>query len=279
VTTSQTTEDRTDTEPPVLSAEGLGHSFGDVDVLEDASIAVPAGTVTAVVGANGSGKSTLLRILAGLVGPDSGTVTVDAEGPRPVGYLPQSPSFRSAFSVAETLSFYADLLPGDVDVEAALETVGLVDVADRRVDALSGGMRRLLGIAQATLGDPAVALLDEPTGDLDPRMTRRVFDTVDRLAEDGTTVLLATHNLAGAADADRVLVLDGGAVAAEGSPEELVAASDGETLTDAFVHFVGDEGAASVRSGLDVGVASGTEAAGNGTETDGDAATNGGDRR
>jgi ABC-type multidrug transport system ATPase subunit len=246
---------RDDTGAAVLAAEGIDHSFGDVDVLEDATLAVEPGTVTALVGANGSGKSTLLRILAGLLVPDSGRVSVDAEGPRPVGYLPQSPAFRSAFSVEETLSFYATLLPGEVDVEAALETVGLADVGDRRVDALSGGMRRLLGIAQATLGDPAVALLDEPTGDLDPRMTRRVFGTIDRLAADGTTVLLATHNLAGAADADRVLVLDGGRVAADGAPADLVARSGAETLTDAFVHFVGDDGDATVRSGLDVGVA------------------------
>lgn len=253
-----TTNRTQDQEPSALSATDVHHSFGDVEVLEGTNVAVPAGTVTALVGANGSGKSTLLRILAGLIAPSSGTVTVEAEGPRPVGYLPQSPAFRSAFSVEETLSFYADLLPGDVDVEAALEAVGLADVGDRRVDALSGGMRRLLGIAQATLGDPAVALLDEPTGDLDPRMTRRVFGTIDRLAGEGTTVLLATHNLAGAADADRVLVLNRGTVAAEGSPAELVAESGGETLTDAFVHFVGDADEATVRSGLDVGVPSET---------------------
>jgi ABC-type multidrug transport system ATPase subunit len=274
VTTGETRETAPGaTDTTVLAAEGVAHSFGDVDVLEDATLAVEPGTVTALVGANGSGKSTLLRILAGLLAPDAGRVTVEAEGPRPVGYLPQSPAFRSAFSVEETLSFYATLLPGEVDVGAALETVGLADVGDRRVDALSGGMRRLLGIAQATLGDPAVALLDEPTGDLDPRMTRRVFGTIDRLADGGTTVVLATHNLAGAADADRVLVLDGGRIVADGTPAELVARGEGETLTDAFVHFVGDDGDAAVRSGLDVGVASEGEP----TPDDGGSADGGGD--
>jgi ABC-type multidrug transport system ATPase subunit len=245
---------------PVVTAEGVSHSFGDVGVLDGVDLTLSRGTVTALVGANGSGKTTLLRIIAGLLRPDAGTVAVDAEGARTVGYLPQSPSFRSAFTVAETLSFYADLLPGAVDAAGALDAVGLAGVADRRVDALSGGMLRLLGIAQATLGDPPAVVLDEPTGDLDPRITRHVFGTLTDLTADGTTVLVATHNLAGAAEADRVVVLDRGCVVASGPPADLVAESGGDSLTDAFVGFVGGDGEGDgirVRSGAEVGVAPG----------------------
>jgi ABC-type multidrug transport system ATPase subunit len=239
---------------PVVEIDGVSHSFGDVPVLDDVSVSLRASSATALVGTNGSGKTTLLRIVAGLLSPETGTVRLATSGPRPVGYLPQSPTFRPVFTAGETLSFYADLLPVEVDVREALDTVGLAGVADRRVDALSGGMRRLLGIAQATLGEPDVVLLDEPTGDLDPQMTQRVFETIDRLADDGITVLLATHNLADATATDRVLMLDRGSVLASGSPEELIVESDGETLTEAFVQFAAEgQDEATVRSGVDVG--------------------------
>jgi len=184
------------------------------------------------------------------------------------------------FTAAETLSFYADLLPVDVDVHRALEAVGLADVADRRVDALSGGMRRLLGIAQATLGEPDVILLDEPTGDLDPRMTRRVFETIERLAADGVTVLLATHNLTGASTVDRVLLLDRGTVVANGSPAALLEESESDTLTDAFVRFTNEgETAARVRSGANAGIPSGGRSDVDGDdESHGDGNRNGGSR-
>jgi ABC-type multidrug transport system ATPase subunit len=239
-----------------VNVQAVTHSFGDVSVLDGVSLSIPAGRATALVGANGSGKTTLLRILAGLVAPDGGSVRLQATSARPVGYLPQSPSFRSTFTVEETLSTYAALLPGEIDVHQALADVGLGGVGGRRVDALSGGMRRLLGIAQATLGEPDVVLLDEPTGDLDPRMTRHVFETIDALTEEGTAVVLATHNLAGAAAVDRVAILEGGSVATVGSPDALIDDSGGETLTDAFVHFAGDGAiGSSIETGADVGVA------------------------
>src|SRR6056297_1331697 len=224
---------------PVLEVEGLGHSFGDVAVFSDLDFSLDAGTVTALVGPNGSGKTTLLRALLGLLDPDDGTVSLTAHGDtgRRVGYLPQSPAFRPAFTVAETLRFYADLLDRDEDVSAVLDRVGLGEVPDRRVDALSGGMTRLLGVGQAILGDPALVVLDEPTGDLDPRMTEYVFDVVADLADDGMAVLLATHNLTGAAEADDVLLLDHGDVVAEGSPADFVARTDAEEFRGAFLEL------------------------------------------
>jgi ABC-type multidrug transport system ATPase subunit len=232
---------------PVARVEGLDRRFGGVGVLEDVSFAVEPGTVTALVGPNGSGKTTLLRVLCGLLPPSDGRVVLEVEAERPVGYLPQSPAFRPSFTVAETLSFYADLLPGEPDVEAAVERVGLTGVADRRVDALSGGMVRLLGIAQAVLGDPPLVVLDEPTGDLDPRMTEYVFGVATDLATADRAVLLATHNLTGAERADRLLLLDRGSIAVEGTPASVVERTGTDSLTEAFVSIVGEE--PSVRAG------------------------------
>ena len=239
--TDRTDPDASAPEATVLDVEGLGHSFGEVGVFSDVSFSVAAGTVTALVGPNGSGKTTLLRAVLGLLDPSTGTVELRAErgDGRRVGYLPQSPRFRPAFTVEETLSFYADLLDREVDVSAVVERVGLSAASDRRVDALSGGMTRLLGIGQAVLGDPALVVLDEPTGDLDPRMTEYIFDLAADLADDGMAVLLATHNLTGAETADDVLVLGDGDVAAEGPPAELVARTGTDSFHEAFVELTG----------------------------------------
>ncbi|USZ69486.1 ABC transporter ATP-binding protein [Halorussus salilacus] len=236
-----------------LEVEGLTHSFGAVDVLSDASFGVEEGTVAALVGPNGSGKTTLLRAILGLLDPDAGSVRLPPPAPsgRRIGYLPQSPSFRPAFTVAETLGFYADLLDGEADVDATLDRVGLSAVRDRRVDALSGGMTRLLGVGQAILGDPPLVVLDEPTGDLDPRMTEYIFEVAADLADDGTTVLLATHNLTGAAEADAVAVLDRGRIVGSGPPAELAASVDAASLREAFLALTaredGEDGDPSIR--------------------------------
>jgi len=230
---------------PVVEAEGLSHAFGDVDVFSELSFSLEAGSVTALVGPNGSGKTTLLRAVLGLLEPDEGRVTMTGVGPtdRQVGYLPQRPQFRPTFTVAETLQFYADLLDRDVDVPDIVDRVGLSGASDRRVDALSGGMTRLLGIGQAVLGEPPLVVLDEPTGDLDPRMTEYIFDLVGELADDGMAVLLATHNLSGAEAADSVLLLDHGDVVAEGSPADFVTRTDAQDFRGAFLALTGDEAA------------------------------------
>jgi ABC-type multidrug transport system ATPase subunit len=234
---------------PVLRVEGVERGFGDLTVVDGVSTRLDRGQVAALVGPNGSGKTTLLRIVAGLLSPDAGEVTVTAGGARAIGYLPQAPRFRDRLTVAETLSFYAALVEGGVGVDEAVTQVGLEAVRDRRIGALSGGMVRLVGLAQALLGDPALLVLDEPTSSLDPAMTEYVYDVIDDLAaERGTTVLLSTHDLAVSRVADRVLLLNRGRLVADDTPESVCGARDAETLTAAFLAEVGR--GRTVQSGL-----------------------------
>ncbi|WP_251343458.1 ABC transporter ATP-binding protein [Haloplanus halophilus] len=231
-----------------LRATDVTRTFGDVTALSDVSLSVPAGSVVALIGPNGSGKTTLLRVLAGLLDPTAGAV--DYEGPpatRPLGYLPQEPTFRPGFTAMETASFYARLV--DDDPAALLDRVGLSAVADRRVEALSGGMTRLLGIAQALAGDPPVLALDEPASGLDPGMSRRVFGVVEGLAEADHAVVVTSHDLPLVErTADRIVVLDRGAVVAAGSPAELRERTGGP-LHETFTALVGgDEGSVAVRT-------------------------------
>jgi ABC-type multidrug transport system ATPase subunit len=236
VTNDRTADSEGDT---VATIEQVEHRYGEHTVLEDLSYAIESGTVTALVGPNGSGKTTLLRIVAGLLSPSDGRVKLPASE-RPVGYLPQHPTFRSSFTVEETLRFYADLLEADVDVEDVLETVGLLTFRDRRVGALSGGMGRLLGIGRAIVGRPPLVVLDEPTSDLDPNMTEHVFDVITDLGDGGLGVLLATHDLHGADAADTVAVLDRGTFVETGSPETILEETGTESLLEAFSAIVDD---------------------------------------
>lgn len=224
----------------VLACDSISQSYGDVEVLEDVSVEIESGDLTALVGPNGSGKTTLLRILSGLLAPTTGSVEYTVpEADRKLGYVPQHPSFRADFTVRETLSFYTTLV--DDDPGEVLQQVGLEDAADRRVDALSGGMVRLLGIGQASVGDPPIVVLDEPGSGLDPGIRRRIFDFARELAVSGTAVLYSSHDLANVGQyADRVLVLDGGQIVAADSPERLRDQYDVESLWEVYRELITD---------------------------------------
>ncbi|WP_255194372.1 ABC transporter ATP-binding protein [Natronobeatus ordinarius] len=238
---------------PILEAANVDKSYGDVPVLEGVSLGVRAGEVTGLIGPNGAGKSTLIRVLTGLHEPTDGSV--EYHGPdtaRPIGYLPQRPEFRPGFSTLETLSYYASLV-GD-DEETAydhLERVGLEAAADRPVEALSGGMTRLLGIAQATIGDPPVIVLDEPGSGLDPGMSVHVFDVASGLAASGAAVLLSSHDLTLVErNADRVALIDEGRIVEDGQTTAVVDRLGVDSLFDAFEASVaGEAGTVRVKGG------------------------------
>jgi ABC-type multidrug transport system ATPase subunit len=231
------------TDGPAVVVEALSRSFGDVSVLDRVSFSIDPGTVACLVGPNGSGKTTLLRIVAGLLPPDGGRVTVPEGSDRAVGYLAQQPAFRPQFTIRETLSFYASLVDSESDVGGLVDRVGLGPVADRRVRALSGGMLRLLGLAQTAIGDPPLLVFDEPSSGLDPMMTRHITDVISDLGRAGNAVLLATHDLRSVERvADEVLVLGQGTLVATGTPEELLEETTTDSLEDALVELTaGDE--------------------------------------
>ena len=191
-------------------AHGLGKRFGARVALEDVSFALARGELVGLVGANGAGKTTLLSILAGVLSPDAGSVSLDGA----VGWVPQAVAVYSRLSVAENLRLFARLeRVEDVDaaVERMLEQTRLGERAAERAGRLSGGNRQRLNIALGLLSDPGVLLLDEPTAALDPEQRERLWEFIGSLAARQTTVLFASHELSEVErHADRVLALRDG---------------------------------------------------------------------
>jgi ABC-2 type transport system ATP-binding protein len=231
---------------PVVETDGLRKEYGDTVAVESLDLTISAGEVYGLLGPNGAGKTTTMRLLATLVEPTSGggwirgePITDRAAVTPHIGFLPEDPPLYDELTGREQLEYAAGLRGLAVDAATALERVGLGDAIDRRIDGYSTGMRKRLGLLQATLHDPAVLILDEPTSGLDPRAARQVRETIAEVAARGTTVLLSTHVLPVAEDvSDRVGVFVDGRLRAEGPPAEL--RDHREDLEDAFIRLTDD---------------------------------------
>ena len=221
----------TDSSSPAITAVDVRKSFGDNVVLDGLELAVEPGTVFALLGPNGAGKTTMVRILATLLEADHGTIRVaghdvsrEADAVRAaIGVTGQFSAIDELLTGRENLTLMADLnhlarASARERIDQLLEQFELGDAADRIAMTYSGGMRRRLDLAMTLIGAPKVIFLDEPTTGLDPRSRRTVWEIVESLVEDGTTVFLTTQYLDEADKlADRVAILDRGRLVAEGS--------------------------------------------------------------
>lgn len=221
----------------VLVAEGLTRRFGDLVAVDGVSLSIAAGETVGLLGPNGAGKTTTISMLAGLLEPDAGTVTVMGEAMTPravaakrhLGYVPQDLAIYPDLTGRENLTFFGRLydlaraeLPGRVD--EVLEVIGLADRADDRADEYSGGMKRRLNIGIGLLHRPTLLVLDEPTVGVDPQSRNAILESVEHLAGEGMGVLYTTHYMEEAERlCDRVAIIDEGRVMAEGTRRELVA--------------------------------------------------------
>lgn len=229
----------------IIAIERLNKNFGEVHAVQDLSFHVRPGELFAFLGVNGAGKSTTISILCGQLAKDSGSVRVCGESvdgrmehiARRLGVVFQNSVLDGALSVRDNLRSRAALygITGR-DFKARLaELARLLDfeeLLDRTLGKLSGGQRRRIDIARALLHRPEILILDEPTTGLDPQTRRLLWDVVQRLRrEENMTVFLTTHYMEEAADADYVVILDSGRIAAEGTPLALKNAYTGDFIT------------------------------------------------
>ncbi len=228
-----------------IQVRGLEKSYGDLTVLRGVDLDVARGSIVALLGSNGAGKTTLVRILATLLRADAGTAAVEgfdvaaepADVRTSISLTGQFAAVDEILSGRENLVLVARLRhlehPGTV-ADDLLARFALTDAAERKVSTYSGGMRRRLDIAMSLIGDPPVIFLDEPTTGLDPRARNEVWQAIQELARQGTTVLLTTQYLDEAEQlADRIAILHEGRIIANGTLAELT-----QLLPPATIEYV-----------------------------------------
>jgi ABC-2 type transport system ATP-binding protein len=226
-----------------IQAQDLTRRFGELTAVDHVNLDIPRAQIYGFLGPNGSGKSTAIRMLCGLLLPSEGTVEVlnhrmprDAERLRhKLGYMPQRFSLYEDLTVRENLEFMANVytLPAvrrRSRIDTILECYRLTDRARQRAGTLSGGERQRLALAGATLHEPELLLLDEPTSAVDPQSRRNFWESLFELVALGTTILVSTHYMDEAERCHRLAILDRGRVVAEGAPQRLMEIIDAIVL-------------------------------------------------
>jgi ABC-2 type transport system ATP-binding protein len=215
--------------PPAVVVAGLRKSYGPVAAVRGVSFAVARGEIFALLGPNGAGKTSILEILEGFRGRDSGQADVLGIDPADrargrelrerIGLVLQDLAVEPYLTVRETVARNAGYYPAPRDAGEVISLVGLGGKEKQKVRSLSGGQKRRLDLALGLIGDPELLFLDEPTTGFDPSARRDAWEIVRGLCEAGTTIVLTTHYMEEAqALADRVAVLSGGQIVAEGTP-------------------------------------------------------------
>jgi ABC-2 type transport system ATP-binding protein len=242
--TATTVLSRTSTPPAAVAFDAVGRRFGTTLALDDVSLAIRPGETVALLGPNGAGKSTAIGIMLGLLEPSTGTARTLGLEPRQavrsgrVGAMLQSAGLPLGAHVGELVDLARALYPNPSPRAQVLERAGLTDLVNRSVQTLSGGESQRVRFALAIAGDPDLVFLDEPTVAMDVESRRAFWGDMRTFAEEGRTVLFATHYLDEADHvADRILVLDRGRVVGDGSPAALKA-----SVTERTVRFAWPSG-------------------------------------
>ncbi len=220
----------------MIYARGLVKKFGDFTAVDGIDLEVARGEAFGFLGPNGAGKSSTMRMIGCVSSPTAGELRIlgmdpDRDGPRiraRLGVCPQLDNLDPDLTVFENLTTYARYFgipraEGRRRAQELLEFVQLAEKANSRVDPLSGGMKRRLTIARAMVNEPELVLLDEPTTGLDPQARHLLWERLFRLKQGGATLVLTTHYMDEAEQlCDRLVVMDGGKIVAEGSPRHLI---------------------------------------------------------
>jgi ABC-2 type transport system ATP-binding protein len=222
---------------PAVRLDGVTKLFGDVHAVRGIDLEIQPGEMVAFLGPNGAGKTTTIDMVLGLSAPTSGEVEVFGMAPRQaiarglVAAVMQTGGLLKDLSVRETVQYTASLFADTKPVDAVLESAGIAEIANRRVGKCSGGEQQRLRFAMALLSDPALLLLDEPTTGMDVEGRRSFWSAIRADAQQGRSVLFATHYLEEAdLYADRIILISNGSIVADGTGSEIKALASGRTV-------------------------------------------------
>ncbi len=237
-----------------LLGENLIKSYGKTVAVDGLSLRVKSGEIVGFLGPNGAGKTTTLKMLVGLLKPDKGNITIcghdlanePTSAKMKIGYVPDAPHLYDKLTPIEFFNFTAEVfrMPADVANKRISDLVGLFGLQDysrKLIGSLSHGTKQKVSLAAAVLHRPEILLLDEPTGGLDPRATRKVKDVILELARNGCAVLFSTHILEIAESmCSRLYIIDKGKIVAQGKVAELKdSIKAGSSLEELFIELTG----------------------------------------
>ena len=236
----------------MLELKKISKKYGRVTALKSVNITLGSG-IYALLGPNGSGKSTIMNIISGILPPSDGEILYNGESIRSlgmayrekIGYMPQYPGMYPSFTVRDFLLYMSELKGltrgNEREVDHILRRVELTDCSDRKISALSGGMKQRLSLAQAVLGSPKILILDEPTAGLDPKQRIAVRNFISEIASD-RTVLWATHIVPDIEGIAReVIILKQGEVMDIAAPERLIQKMDGKVWSVHVEHHAAED--------------------------------------
>jgi sodium transport system ATP-binding protein len=237
----------------MIEVEQLHKAFGNKIAVEDVSFTAQDGQITGLLGPNGAGKTTTLRMLYTLLKPDRGVIRVDGidaatqalQVRQRLGVLPDARGLYKRLTARENIEYYAQLhaLPSDsarARIDGLVQALGMQEIIGRRVEVFSQGERVKTAIARALVHDPRNVVLDEPSNGLDVMSTRSLREFLRQLKAEGRCVLFSTHIMQEvAALCDRIVIIAGGRVVADGTPDSLRERAHEQSLEEAFVKIIG----------------------------------------
>ena len=238
----------------LIKGNSLTRCYGKVVAVDNVTLHVNSGEIVGFLGPNGAGKTTTIKMLVGLLKPDNGRITIcghdlssePTKAKALIGYVPDIPHLYEKLTPIEFFNFTAEVfrLPPDIARKRIDDLIGLFGLAEsvkKLISSLSHGTKQKVSLAAAVLHRPKALLLDEPTGGLDPRATRKTKDVILELARGGCAVMLSTHILEIAESmCDRIYIIDKGKIIAEGETEELKqSVRAGSSLEELFIELTG----------------------------------------
>ena len=237
----------------MIRVENLSKSFGSVKAVQDVSFAAPDNLITGLLGPNGAGKSTTMRLIAGALEPESGTAAIDGfathtqrlEAQKRLGVLTDAHGLYLRLTARENIRYFGQLhgLGGkelETRIDGLIDLLDMTEIANRRTEGFSTGEQVKVAIARALVHQPQNVMLDEPTAGLDVMSTRAMRGVIRQLRDEGRCILFSSHVMQEVAMlCDNIVIIAGGRVAAQGSPDELRRRTGQENLEDAFVTIIG----------------------------------------
>lgn len=231
----------------------LDVEYDKVKILNNINLNIKEGEIIGLLGPSGSGKTTLVKTIIGMKEFVKGEVLVLYEKMptlkvvNDIGYMAQSDALYDDLTGIDNVLFFAELygIKGKIAKQRAMEVLELVDLqkhAKRPVKNYSGGMKRRLSLAIALVHSPRLLILDEPTVGIDPILRKKFWDEFNRIKDSGGTIIVTTHVMDEAYKCNKLALIRNGKIIAEGSPNEIIAASGGQTIEDAFLFYSTEEG-------------------------------------